>query len=116
MTRTGQKFATICALTETPAQPIMHKGALENKLSRGIMGATRAVASLEFAIMSLVFLAQDDEKSMRALVVRLLAVSFVVFDVILRTLIRYQIAWWSSDVKQEDRVRTEEIEIAQARQ
>ena len=85
--RKGQQFISIYVLAETPTKPILRQVMMEDQFSRCCFAVICATVALEMAVMSLVFVAQDDD-SRRTLVLVLLATSYVVFAVFLCCLVR----------------------------
>ena len=83
----GQQFISIYVLAETPTKPILRQDMVEDQFSRCCFGVICATVALEMAVMSLVFVAQDED-SRRTLVLVLLATSYVVFAVFLCCLVQ----------------------------
>ena len=83
----GQQFISIYVLAETPTKPILRQDMIKDQFFRSFLCVMCATVALEVAVMSLVFVAQDDD-SRRTLVLILLATSYVVFSVFLCCLVR----------------------------
>jgi hypothetical protein len=88
MSRKGQQRISIYVWAETPTKPIPCQTMVEAQNARCCIGVTYTIGAVVMAIMTLVFVAKDDENSRRILAGVLLATSFVVFTVLLCSLVR----------------------------